>query len=87
MSSYDLNESSWKLKVNFVKDWYLLISIESFYVISIPKLLESSIPEWILTDIVYELIYRIDWVQYHHLVESVLPVSSIFSCLQTGISW
>ena len=42
--------------------WYLLISIESFYVISIPKLLESSIPEWILTDIVNELIYRIDWV-------------------------
>ena len=66
--------------------WYLLISIESFYVISIPKLLESSIPEWILTDIVNELIYRIDWVQYHHLVESVLPVSSIFSCLQTGMS-
>ena len=62
MSSYGLNESSWKLKVNFVNDWYLLISIESFYVISIPKLLESSIPEWILTDIVNELIYRIDWV-------------------------
>ena len=55
MSSYGLNESSWKLKVNFVNDWYLLISIESFY---------DSIEKYSITKIIRIFYSRMNFDRY-----------------------